>query len=65
MHGRNLSLTSVTVRPSRLSRGRTIVDAVFFYTNRQTEVTESYFTRVEVTEEFSFLVTKLTPYFDR
>lgn len=63
--GRNLSLTAVELRPSRLSSTRRIVDVVFSYTNRQTDVTEKYFVRVDVTEEFPFLVTKMSPYYDR
>jgi hypothetical protein len=31
----------------------------------QTDVVEKYFVRVDVTEEFPFLVTKLSPYYDR
>lgn len=65
MHGRNFSLANVSVHRSRLSGPRTIVDVVFAYRNRQTDVVESYFTRVDVTEEFPFLVTKLTPYLER
>src|SRR6266568_9214149 len=38
--GRNSSLTGVEVRPSRLSGARTIVDVIFSYTNRTTDVTE-------------------------
>jgi len=34
-------------------------------TNRQTDVVEKYFVRVDVTEEFPFLITKLSPYYDR
>ena len=64
-HGQNVSLSGVEVRPSRLSSTRTIVDVIFAYTNRQTDVTEKYFVRVDVTEEFPFLVTKLSPYYDR
>jgi len=64
-HRRNLSLTSVEVRPSRLSGTRQIVDVIFAYTNRQTDVTEKYFVRVDVTEEFPFLVTRLSPYYER
>jgi hypothetical protein len=64
-HGRNMSLTAVNVRPSRLSGMRQIVDIIFSYTHRQTDVTEKYFVRVDVTEEFPFLVTKLSPYYDR
>src|SRR6266568_8846185 len=64
-HGRNSSLTAVDVQPSRLSGARTIVDVIFSYTNRTTDVTEKFFVRVDVTEEFPFLVTKLSPYYDR
>jgi hypothetical protein len=64
-HGRACSLTAVEVRPSRLSGIRKVIDAIFAYTNRQTDVTEKYFVRVDVTEEFPFLVTKIAPYFDR
>jgi hypothetical protein len=64
-HGQNFTLTAVDVRPSRLSGVRTIVDVIFSYTHRQTDVTEKYFVRVDVTEEFPFLVTRLSPYYDR
>src|SRR5712692_6064961 len=64
-HGQNSSLTAVEVRPSRLSGIRKIVDVIFSYTHRQTDVTEKYFVRVDVTEEFPFMVTKLSPYYDR
>jgi hypothetical protein len=30
-----------------------------------TDVTEKFFVRVDVTEEFPFLVTKMSPYYDR
>lgn len=63
--GRNSSLTGVEVRPSRLSGVRRVVDAIFSFTSRETDVTEKYFVRVDVTEEFPFLVTKLSPYYDR
>jgi hypothetical protein len=59
------SLTSVDVRQSLLAGPRDIVDVVFRYTNRQTDVTESYFVRVDVTELFPFLVSGLARYFDR
>jgi PatG Domain len=61
----NRSLSGVDVRPSRLSGVRKIVDVIFSYTNRQTDVTEKHFVRVDVTEEFPFLVTKMSPYYDR
>jgi hypothetical protein len=61
----NFSLTAVEVRPSPLSGTRNIVDCIFSYTNRSTDYTEKYFIRCDVTEEFPFLVTKLSPYYDR
>jgi len=63
--GRNASLTAVRVRPSSLGGVRNIVDVIFSYTNRNTDVTEKFFVRVDVTEEFPFLVTRLSPYYDR
>jgi hypothetical protein len=59
------SLTAVDVRPSPLAGVRKVVDVIFSYTNRTTDVTEKFFVRVDVTEEFPFLVTKLSPYYDR
>jgi hypothetical protein len=64
-YGRSCSLTAVEVRPSRLSGVRKIVDVVFAFTNRSTDVTEKFFVRIDVTEEFPFLVTKMSPYYDR
>jgi hypothetical protein len=61
----NASLTGLEVRPSPLSGTRKIVEVIFSYTNRGTDVTEKFFLRVDVTEEFPFLHTKLSPYFDR
>ena len=61
----NSSLTAVEVLPSRLSGVRKVLDVIFAYTNRTTDVTEKFFVRVDVTEEFPFLVTKLSPYYDR
>jgi hypothetical protein len=64
-HRRSSSLTAVEARPSRLSSTRKIVDVIFSFTNRTTDVTEKYFVRVDVTEAFPFLVTKMSPYYDR
>lgn len=64
-HGHDRSLTGVDVRPSRLSNTRKIHDVIFSYTHRTTDVTEKYFVRVDITEEFPFLVTKMSPYYDR
>ena len=64
-HGRNCSLAAVEVLSSRLSGTRKIVDVVFSYRNRSTDVSEKYFVRVDVTEEFPFLITRMSPYYDR
>lgn len=64
-YARNLSLTAVDVRPSALSGVRNIVEVIFSFTNRVTDVVEKQFLRLDVTEEFPFLVTKLSPYYDR
>lgn len=64
-YGRDCALSSIEVRPSRLSATRKIVDVIFSYTHRQTDVTEKFFVRVDVTEEFPFLVTKLQHFYDR
>jgi hypothetical protein len=61
----NFSLTGVEVRPSPLSGVRNIVEVIFAFTNRSTDFTEKSFVRVDMTEEFPFLVTKLSPYYDR
>jgi hypothetical protein len=62
---RDFALTGVDVLRSSLSSTRTIVDVIFAYTDRKTDFTEKFCVRVDVTEEFPFLVTKLSPYFDR
>ena len=64
-YAQNNSLTSVEVRPSLLTGFRKIVEVIFAYTNRNTDVVEKFFVRVDVTEEFPFLNNKLSPYFDR
>jgi hypothetical protein len=64
-HAANASLSGVEVRQSALSGTRRIVEVIFSFTNRATDVVEKSFTRVDVTEQFPFLVTKLSPYYDR
>jgi hypothetical protein len=53
------------VRGSTFERQAQVVDVIFSFTGRNSDVTEKFFTRVDVTEEFPFLVTKLSPYYDR
>jgi hypothetical protein len=62
--GQACSLSGVEVRPSALSSTRKVVDVIFAYTNRNTDFTEKFFVRCDVTEEFPFMVTKLSPYYD-
>ena len=61
----NNSLTGVDVQGSALSGVRKVLDVIFTYTNRNTDVDDQCFVRVDVTDEFPFLVTKLSPYYDR
>jgi hypothetical protein len=61
----NCSLTGVDVQGSQLSGIRKLLDVIFSYTNRNTDVVDKCFVRVDVTDEFPFLVTKLSPYYDR
>jgi hypothetical protein len=61
----NFSLSAVETHPSSLSGTRKIVDVIFSYTNRNTDYTEKYFVRCDMTEEFPYLVTKLSPYYNR
>ncbi len=62
---RDFSLSGVEVRPSPLSGTRKIADVIFSYTHRNTDFTEKFCVRCDVTEEFPFLVTKMSPYYDR
>jgi len=63
--GENYRLSGVEARPSRLSGTRRIVDVVFSFTHRETGVADKYFVRVDVSGEFPFLVTVLSPYYER
>jgi PatG C-terminal len=55
----------VDVQPSPLSGTRNIVEVIFSFTHRTTGFPEKSFVRVDVTEEFPFLVTRMCPYYDR
>jgi PatG C-terminal len=61
----NCSLTEVRIQKSTLSGARQMLDVIFSYTNRNTDVVDKCSVRVDVTDEFPFLVTKLSPYYDR
>lgn len=63
--GKNFMLSGIETHTSRLSGARKVMDVIFSYRHRQTDVNEQYFVRVDVTEEFPFLVSKLAHYFSR
>jgi hypothetical protein len=64
-HERNESLTGIEVRAAPHPGARKLVDVIFSYTHRKTDVVEKWAVRVDVTEQFPFLVTKLSRYLDR
>lgn len=61
----DFSLSGVNVRRSQLGGSRTVVDCVFAYTSRRAGFTEKAAVSVDVTDEFPFLVTPLSTYYDR
>jgi hypothetical protein len=61
----NASLTGVNTQVSSLSGARKILEVNFSFTNRNTDVVDQCFVRVDVTDEFPFLVTKLSPSYYR
>jgi hypothetical protein len=64
-YARGASMAAVDVKPSRLSGLRQVVDVIFSFRDRVTDGLARSFVRVDVTDEFPFLVTKLAPYYDR
>ena len=56
---KTIHLLAVEVRPSRLSGTRKIVDVIFSYENRANRAIQKWFARVDVTEEFPFLVSPI------
>ena len=65
MHERNASFTGVQVTQSSLTGVRSIVDVIFSFRDRTTDVVERHYVRVDVTEMHPFLVSKLSPYYER
>ena len=64
MQNENYSFTTIDVRPSTLSGTRKIVDVIFLYENRSNRAVQKWFTTVDVTEEFPFLVSPLQQYIE-
>lgn len=65
MQTRNMSLSAIEARPSRLAMTERIIDVIFTFTHRETDVPERFFVRVNVSSMFPFLVSKMAPYFER
>jgi hypothetical protein len=61
----NYSFTGIDVIPSRLSGTRKVVDVIFSYENRANRAIQKWFVRVDVTEEFPFLISPMQQYFER
>lgn len=62
--GKNQSLSAIDVRASTLSGTRTLIDVIFSFRHRNTDVVEKHAVRVDVTDEFPFLAKPLSPYYD-
>jgi PatG C-terminal len=60
----NFSLAEISTRKSEVGSPREIVDVIFTFRHRQTGFFERVSTRVDVTEEFPFVVTQVTPYIE-
>ena len=63
MQDENYSFSAVDVRPSPLSGARKVVDVIFSYENGPNRAIQKWFVRVDVTEEFPFLVSPMQQYF--
>ena len=64
-HADGFHPASIDVSPSRLAGSRKILSVVYTCVQRQNGVADKFFARVDVTEQFPFLVTGLLPYFNR
>lgn len=61
----NYSFIGIEVQHSHLSGIRKVVDVIFSYENRANRSPQKWFVRVDVTEEFPFLVSPMQEYFER
>lgn len=66
MGNENNTLSGIETRPSPLNGPRNVIEVIFAYRNRQTDVVTKFSVCVDVTEEFPFIPQQggLTPYFD-
>ncbi|MEI9936862.1 MAG: hypothetical protein WDO69_06540 [Pseudomonadota bacterium] len=58
------SLASISRRSSTVSERRRIVDVILTYTSRVTGIDNRFLVRVDVTNEFPFLASKLMPFIE-
>jgi hypothetical protein len=58
------SLSAIHAHRSPLARARDILDVIFTYVGRESHAVDRFFTRVDVTDKFPFLASRLSPYFD-
>jgi hypothetical protein len=58
------ALNSVTARPDPLSGARRIQDVVLLYASTSTTQVQRYFTRIDVSGQFPFMVNDLAIYYD-
>ncbi len=64
-HKHGFQLGGINVTPSRVTNSRKVVNVIFEFRNRQTDVTEKDYVRVDVTEKYPFLVSPMQQYYDR
>lgn len=64
-HSRNESLNAVDVLPSPLSGTHKVMDVIFSFTNRGTDVISKQHVAVEVSDMYPYLHSKVKPYYDR
>jgi PatG Domain len=58
------ALTDISVSQAALSGARSLFDVVFSFRNRTTDVVEKWSVRVDVTDEWPCLHSKLSPFYD-
>jgi hypothetical protein len=64
MEMQGLRLNSVSIRPDALAGDRSIQDVILLYASTTTTEVQRYFTRVDVTGQFPFLLNDLAPFYD-
>jgi hypothetical protein len=64
MEAAGFTLNSVAAQPDPLSGTRAIQDVILLYANTSTTQTQRYFTRVDVTGEYPFLINDIARFYD-